>query len=150
MVVISLSRAVRIASVGGGCGEWSTATTPAPISAAIVCKATTKYVRKRVGSLSPLSSDSQATCRPQRATHALTSVVFPNPAGAAMRVSLRCSRAIRRGRGTAFGRGGGIYSFVANSGVDIDRYLDCSLTPINSSATIVDATAKSLLRRNQW
>src|SRR6266699_5431928 len=88
---------------------------------AIVCKAATRYVRKSVGSFSPLSSDSQATCRSQPATHVLTSVVFPKPAGAAMRVSLRCrpsfSRSIRRGRLTTFGRSRGRYSFVAKIGV---------------------------------
>src|SRR5690348_14948193 len=88
---------------------------------AIVCKAATRYVKKSDGSLSPLSSDSQATCRSQPATHALTSVVFPKPAGAAMRVSLRYSpsfsRSSRRGRLTTFGRSRGIYSFVAKISV---------------------------------
>src|SRR5258707_6000876 len=92
---------------------------------AIVCKAATRYVRKSVGSLSPLSSDSQATCRSQPVTHALTSVVFPNPAGAERRVSLRCrpsfSRSIRRGRLTTSGRSGGIYSFVARIGVGMSH-----------------------------
>ena len=49
-------------------------------------------------------------------------MVFPKPAGAAIRVSLPCSpafsRSIRRGRRTTFGRGGGIYSFVAKIGVE--------------------------------
>src|SRR5438876_11384492 len=76
-------------------------------------------------SLSPSSSDSQAAGRSQAASHSLRSVVLPKPAGAEIRVSLRCSpsfnRAIRRGRRTTFVRGGGIYSFVANSGVDIDQ-----------------------------
>ena len=78
-----------------------------------------------MGSLSPSSSDSQATGRSHAATHALTSVVLPKPAGAEMSVSLRCSpafsRSIRRERRTTFGRGGGIYSFVARIGVDIDQ-----------------------------
>jgi hypothetical protein len=87
MVVISLSRVIRIDSVDGGWGDWSTPNTPAPIFAAIVRKAATRYVRKRVGSLSPSSSDSQATrtfgsVRSQPATHSLTSVVLPKPAGA--------------------------------------------------------------------
>ena len=46
------------------------------------------------------------------ATHSLTSVDLPKPAGAEMRVSLPCrpsfSRSIRRGRRTTLGRGGGI------------------------------------------
>ena len=86
--------------------------TPSPIFAAIVCKAATRYVRKRVGSLSPSSSDSQAAGRPHPATHSLTSVVLPKPAGAEIRVSLPCrpsfSRSTRRGRRTTLGRGGGI------------------------------------------
>ena len=55
--------------------------------------------------------------RSQPATHSLTSVVLPKPAGAEIRVSFRCrpsfSRSIRRGRRTTLGRGGGIYSLVA-------------------------------------
>lgn len=47
--------------VGGCCWGRSTANTPAPIFAAIVCKAATRYVRKRMGSLSPSSRESQAT-----------------------------------------------------------------------------------------
>jgi hypothetical protein len=47
-------------------------------------------------------------------------VVLPKPAGAEMRVSLRCrpsfNRSIKRGRGTMPGRGGGIYSLVAKIG----------------------------------
>src|SRR5579863_290412 len=95
------------------------------MSGAIVCKAATRYVRKSVGSLSPSSSDNQATCWSHPATHALTSMVFPKPAGAAMRVSLRCSpsfnRSNRRGRLTTSGRSGGIYSFVAKIGVGMSH-----------------------------
>ena len=118
MAVISLSRVVKSVSVGGGWGDSSAANTPAPIFPAIVCTAATRYVRKRAGSLSPASSDSQATGRSQPATHSLTSVVLPKPAGAEMRVSVRpkpwlwrrpsFSRSIRRGRRTTLGRGGGI------------------------------------------
>jgi hypothetical protein len=57
------------------------------------------------------------------ASQALTSVVFPKPAGAEMRVSLWCSpsfsRSSSRGRRTTLGRGRGIYSFVARTIVDI-------------------------------
>ena len=60
---------------------------------------------------------------PQPATHSLSRVVLPKPAGAETRVSLRCSpassRSIRRGRGTHSDRAGGVYSLVLKSGVDI-------------------------------
>jgi len=64
--------------------------------------------QKACGVVIPSSSDSQATGLPQLAIHSLTSVVFPNPAEAEMRVSLHppadpCSvfsRSIRRGRRT--------------------------------------------------
>src|SRR4030066_2047311 len=83
-----------------------------------------------MGSLSPSSSDSQVTGRSQTATHSLTSVVLPKPAGAEMRVSLQCmpsfNRLIRRGRWTILGRGGGIYSFVAKIGVGIDQVYSTS------------------------
>jgi len=98
---------------------------------------------KRAGSLSASSSDNQAielphNCFPVRssglsggqclgpAIHSLTRVVLPKPAGAEMRVNLRpkerpsFKRSIRRGRRTIFGRGGGIYNFVAKIVVDID------------------------------
>ena len=48
-----------------------------------------KYVRKRVGSLSPSSSDNQTTGCPQLAIHSLTNVVLPKPAEAEMRVNLQ-------------------------------------------------------------
>ena len=41
-VVISLSKTVRIESVGTGCGDWSAAKAPFPIPGAIFCKAATK------------------------------------------------------------------------------------------------------------
>ena len=75
------------------------------------------------------------------ATHSLTSVVFPKPAGAEMRVSLRCrpsfSRSIRRGRLTTFGRSGGIYSFVARIGVTFSllQRLPRSFFPSRNGAT---------------
>src|SRR3990172_9512081 len=90
---------------------------------------------KRAGSLSASSSDNQATELPHTcsggqclglAIHSLSRVVLPKPAGAEMRVNLRpkerpsFNRSIRRGRRTIFGRGGGIYNFVAKIVVDID------------------------------
>ncbi len=79
-----------------------------------------------MGSLSPSSSDSQATGRPQPAAHAPARVVLPKPAEAEMRVSLRSAarpsvrRSISRWRGTYFGRGGGRYSLVAR--MDVGMY----------------------------
>ena len=58
---------------------------------------------------------------------ALSSVDFPKPAGAETRVSARprpwspLKRSIRRGRGTACGRAGGMNSFVARTGVGMAR-----------------------------
>jgi hypothetical protein len=80
LVVISLSSAVRIASMGGR-GSSSPYNAPAPTFGASVRKAATRWARKRAGSLSAASSDSQVTGRAQAATQALTSVVLPKPAG---------------------------------------------------------------------
>jgi hypothetical protein len=125
-VASSLSSSGSSASMGGGWGDWSDATTPAPIVGATVCNAATRCARKRAGSLSPSSSESQAAGRPQPATHALARLVFPKPAGAEIRVSLRCSpsfsRAIRSARSTAFCRGGGINSLVVSTGAGIAHY----------------------------
>lgn len=126
-VVTSLIRPVRIDSVGGGWGARSSPNTPLPIFGSIVCNAATTYARKRVGSLSPSSSDSQATGRSETAAHSLTSVVFPKPAGAAMRVSSRrvpsFNRSIRWGRRIVFGRSGGTYSLVDRIVVDTSSRL---------------------------
>jgi len=73
------------------------------------------------------SSDSHATGRSQPATHSLTSVVLPKPAGAEMRVTLgvRCSpafnRSIRCWRRTTLGRGGGMKSLVAKMVAGTDQ-----------------------------
>src|SRR5512139_507436 len=86
-----------------------------------------KYVRKRLRSLSPSSSDNHATGLPQLAIHSLTSVVLPKPAEAETSVSLQpiakpsFNRSIRRGRRTVLARGAGIYSFVAKIDVAIDQ-----------------------------
>ncbi len=45
MTVISLSKAVSIASVEGGWGDWSIPRTPSPIPAAIFCNAAIRYAR---------------------------------------------------------------------------------------------------------
>ena len=88
----------------------------------IVPNAATRYVRNRIGSLSSFSSARQAkgVLDPAfEARHSLMSVVFPKPAGADISVSgevspwFRC--AMRWGRGTSVGRGGGKKSFVERS-----------------------------------
>src|SRR5512139_669346 len=77
-------------------------------------------------SLSPSSSDSQATGRPQPAIQLLTSVVLPKPAEAEMSVNLQpiarplFSRSIKRERLTTPGRGEGTYTFVAKIAVAIN------------------------------
>lgn len=48
-----------------------------------------RYVQNRAGSLSFLSSDSQAIGCLQLAAHSASSVLLPKPAGAETRVSLR-------------------------------------------------------------
>jgi hypothetical protein len=91
----------------------------------MVCNAANRYVMKRTGSLSPSSSDNQATGLPQSLIQLLTNVVLPKPAEAEMSVSLQpianplFSRSIKRGRGTMLGRGGGMYSLVAKTGAGI-------------------------------
>jgi len=52
-----------------------------PMPGATGCRAVSKYRKKRAGSLSPASSESQAVGCSQPAIHSPTRVVFPNPAG---------------------------------------------------------------------
>jgi hypothetical protein len=63
-------------------------------------------------SLSPSSSESQATDTGQFATHSLSKVVFPKPAGAEIKVNFRVKPASnfssKRGREMKFGREDGI------------------------------------------
>ena len=116
-----MSSAASSGSMGGGCGACSPPNTPAPICGAIVRNAVTRYVRKRLGSLSPSSSDSQATGR------------APGDPGADQRGFPKAGRGREEGQlavqpgveprdeagGTSFGRRGGVYSLVAKIGVDI-------------------------------
>jgi hypothetical protein len=61
-------------------------------------------------------------------------VVLPNPAGAEINASLRPARSpsfnrtIRRGRGTALGRGGGTYSLLARTGADMAALYNARVT----------------------
>ncbi|PYQ56539.1 MAG: hypothetical protein DMF53_25270 [Acidobacteria bacterium] len=65
-----------------------------------------------MGSLSPSSSDTQATGRPPVWIHSESSVDLPKPAGAEIRVRgpavPASSRAVSRGRGTRLGRRAGM------------------------------------------
>ena len=82
-------------------------------SAAATCR------QNRTGSLSAVSSDSQATGRPLRRAQSASNAVFPNPAGAHTTVSspatASVSRSTSRGRGTRPCRARGMCSLVASS-----------------------------------
>ena len=88
------------------------------------------------GSLSPASSDSQATrCRPRR-THSASRTVLPYPAGAQTRTSPRprpsSSRCASRGRGTRSGRNPGTFSLVASRTSRSDVAASAAGSPIGN------------------
>jgi hypothetical protein len=115
-----LSNSVRTASIASGASEVTTMSgsleerMPAFRSAAIT------YCRNRRGSSSAGSSESHATRRPLACAQSARSVDFPEPAGAAVRVTVppatESSRSRRRPRLTRFCRGDGTKSFVASRG----------------------------------
>src|SRR5215213_10030558 len=76
-----------------------------------------------MGSLSPSSSETQATEPVRSLVHSLKRVVFPKPAGAERRVSLRpgsrVKLSIRRGLATSFGRAREGCSLVDRSGSNV-------------------------------
>ena len=79
------------------------------------------YVQKRMGSLSPVSSETQARGQALNlasACQAQSKVVLPHPAGATMRASwlfiAAFNRSDSRGRVTTFMRRGGIVIFVVS------------------------------------
>src|SRR5579863_1050503 len=118
----SLSRTVSTVSFGCGPGACRRASASSPTPGAAVRSAAITYVQKDAGSLSPRSSDNHAASRSPAgvagpaASHSLSSVVLPNPAGAETRTSLdaapRSSRSLSRGRGTRPRRDPGTYNFV--------------------------------------
>ena len=130
---------VSVTSTGGGCGTCSAGNTLCPISGWIRCSAAIKYDKKRAGSLSPSSSDSQAAGRWLWVIHSLTSVVLPKPAAADTRTSLRCapsfSRSIGRGRSTCFDRRGGMCSLVVR--MDIRAFAGGRSAPSAPTANII-------------
>ena len=125
MVVISLSRADKSASVFRDSADWRAAIKPAPIPGLTVCNAAIRYEMNRSGSLSPASSDNHPTSLLHLAIHSLIKVVLPKPAEAEMSANLQFftnpsfSQSISLGRETIPDLSGGMYSFVANSGMDI-------------------------------
>src|SRR5215217_3358012 len=119
----SLIKTPTTASTGGNSGKRSEARTPSPIPSPRADRsALTRYAKKRAGSLSASSKESQAVGPPspeRSSNHSLNKVVLPKPAGAETRVSLRPSyrtRASRkRGRGTSSVRVLGTRTFVVTS-----------------------------------
>ena len=96
----------------------------APTSGRAACRAATTYVQKDGACSSPASRDTQATARcsaVEPASHAVTAVVLPKPAGAETSVSFASARArsreVRRVRSTALLRSLGTNSLVATRGL---------------------------------
>src|SRR5512143_3058103 len=107
-------------------GDWSSVRLAEPIAASICCSAAIKYDQNRTGSLSSVSSTSQATRGLICASHSPNSVVLPKPGGADRSVSGRVKpsfkRAVSRGRATRWGRPEGKYSFVRSKPWDKAPY----------------------------
>src|SRR5687768_17390267 len=116
--------AAASASSRGGWDERSAARTPSPNpSPAVLLSEATRYEKKRAGSLSPSSRESQAMqlSPPTLSfTHLFRSVVLPKPAGAERRVNLRPGSRVRlstrRGLATSLGRACDGRSLVEASG----------------------------------
>jgi len=126
--VISLSKAVRIDSVSGGCGGLEH--TQYPFSnirrnrlqssdevSQKSCGVVIPFIQRQPGDRSLATGDPFADQRG-----------FAKAGGGGDKVSLRCrpsfSRSIRRGRRTTLGRGGGMKSLVAKIGVDIESIVN--------------------------
>src|SRR6516165_4397301 len=114
----AFSRDVSTSSIGGEDEPYICTREVSPTPGCSVLSAARTYVQKRVGSLSPASSETQARGQALKlasACQALRRVVLPHPAGATMRASEPCiasfNRFIRRGRVTTFRRSGGTEIF---------------------------------------
>ena len=130
MAARSLSSVVS-SDIDGDGVSWQLLNTFSPNFGAIVCTADDEVQQKAgqivIAFVQRQPRDPHPFLAPEEevrvAIHSLTSVVLPKPAGAEMSASLRCrpslSRSIKRGRGTALGRGGGMYSLVAKTGTDM-------------------------------
>src|SRR6266516_6571686 len=113
----AFSRDVSTSSIGGDDAAYISARVVSPTPGCSVLSALMIYVQKRMGSLSPSSSETQAL-RLASACQALSRVVLPHPAGATMRVRApfmaAFSRCVSRGRVTIFRRACGTESFVVS------------------------------------
>src|SRR5215471_16955088 len=115
----ALSRDVSTSSIGGEDEPYISTREVSPTPGCSALSAARTYVQKRVGSLSPASSETQARGQALKlasACHALRRVVLPHPAGATTRASwpfiAAFNRSVSRGRVTTFRRRGGTEIFV--------------------------------------
>src|SRR5215471_11691241 len=129
----SWSSTVRMVESGGGWGDSSSATAVSPKPGAYPPprrRAAISATQKRVGLVSSSSSESQATCAGCRFAQAASSVVLPQPAGAASKVSgvksAPSSATSKRSRSTsACGRRGGASLLESSNGCPAaDRIAD--------------------------
>src|SRR6266487_3931506 len=117
----AFSRDVSTSSIGGDDEAYISARGGSASPGCAVLSAARTYVQKRVGSLSPASSETQAMGQALKlasACHALSRVVLPHPAGAMMRASwpfiAAFNRSVSRGRVTMFRRRDGTEIFVVS------------------------------------
>src|SRR6516162_5341723 len=117
----AFSRGVSTSSIGGDDEPYISVRGTSPTPGCSVFSAARTYVQKRVGSLSPASSETQARGQALRlasAYQALRRVVLPHPAGATMRASwpfiAAFNRSVSRGRVTTFRRRDGMEIFVVS------------------------------------
>src|SRR6266566_3117575 len=102
----SLTSLASTVSGGAGCGVRSSESAVTPMEGSSVCKVAITYERKRTGSLSSDSSESQAAGVPLSASHCASTVVLPNPAQA--------------GSGTRAARGDAHMQLSGNQGSVVD------------------------------
>src|SRR5512142_2087255 len=112
--ISAFSREVSTSSIGGDDEPYISARGVSPTPGCSVFSAARTYVQKRMGSLSPASSETQARGQALNlasARQAQSKVVLPHPAGATMRASWLFIEAYNRsdspGRVTTFMRRGG-------------------------------------------
>src|SRR6266571_6877292 len=135
----AFSTDVSTSSIGGDDEAYISARGVSPTPECSVLSALMTYVQKRIGALSPSSSETQARGQAPRlasACQALSKVVLPQPAGATMRVSVPLNavfiRCVSRGRVTIFRRAGGTEIFV------VSRWRDGMLAAEESGVAVGD------------